>query len=262
LLKVGDDGTIETIPMVYAAWFNPMWMHSYGGTLYDEAGSKITANDPTNVTCWEWLSEYYLSFGDIDQLTAFAQRPGFFDAGNPFSTNQCAYILDGFWLYESLDTHSPDINYGVAYWPTLGGTDAEKANWQIGGWHYSIPKGVPNPDAGWDFLRYTFVDNSGKMGCDTLNGPGVIAQFPNWISCLQDKMGADNRMAPYLRIFTEQSEVATKQFPVIENQSFYTDELTRTFDLVLRKQMTPQDALDEVTKTVQADLDRIRAEAG
>ena len=262
LLKTADDGTIDTIPMVYMSWFNPMWMHAYGGVLFDEANNKITANDPTNVKCWEWLSEYYLSFGDVDQLTAFAQRPGFFDAGNPFATNQCAYVMDGFWYYEAIDTHAPDMKYGVGYWPTLNGTDAEKANWQIGGWHYSIPKGVPNPDTGWDVLQYMFVDNSGKMGCDTLNGPGVIAEFQPWISCLQDKMGADNRMSPYLHVFTEQAEAATRQFPIIENQTFYTDELTRTFDLVLRKQMTPQDALDEVTKNVQEDLDKIRAEAG
>jgi ABC-type glycerol-3-phosphate transport system substrate-binding protein len=262
LLKVADDGTIEQIPMTYLSWFTPMWMHAYGGVLYDEANGKITANDATNVKCWEWLSDYYLSFGDIDQLTAFAQRPGFFDAGNPFATNQCAYVMDGFWYYEAIDQHAPDMKYGVGYWPTLGGTDAEKANWQIGGWHYSIPKGVPNPDAGWDVLRYMFVDNSGKMGCDTLNGPGVIAEFQPWISCLQGKMGADNRMAPYLHVFTEQAEAATRQFPIIENQTFYTDELTRMFDLVLRKQMTSQAALDEVTKNVQEDLDKIRADGG
>jgi hypothetical protein len=110
-------------------------------------------------------------------------------------------------------------------------------------------------------MRYMFVDNSAKMGCDTLNGPCAVAQFQDWITCLQQKMGADNRMAPYLKYFTEQAQVATKYFPTVENQAFYGDELTRVFDLMIRNQLEPQAALDEVTKNVQADLDKIRSGA-
>ncbi len=34
----------------------------------------------------------------------------------------------------------------------------------IGGWQYSLPKGIPNVDASWDFMRYMFVDQFGEHG--------------------------------------------------------------------------------------------------
>ncbi len=68
-------------------------------------------------------------------------------------------------------------------------------------------------------------------------------------------------MSPYLSVFTEQAKTASKFFPIIENQAFYSDELVRVYDLMIRDQLTPQAALDEVTITVQADLDKIRSGA-
>jgi multiple sugar transport system substrate-binding protein len=236
-------------------------MFAFGGMLYDDASGKVTANDPKNVEAFTFLKDFWQGMGDIDQLTAFAQRPGQLEAGNPFATGQSVHVFDGFWYYEAIDQYAPDMSYGVGYWPTPNGTEEEKKNWMIGGWQYSLPKGIPNADESWKFMRYMFVDNSAKMGCDTLNGPCVVAQFQDWITCLQGKMGPDNRMAPYLKVFTEQAQVATKYFPIIENQAFYGDELTRVFDLMIRDQLEPQAALDEVTTSVQADLDKIRSGA-
>ncbi len=210
LLKKSDDGTIEQASLWYTTGWLPQWMYAFGGKLYDDASGKVTANDPKNVEAFTFLKGFWQGMGDIDQLTAFAQRPGQLEAGNPFATGQSVHVFDGFWYYEAIDQYAPDMQYGVGYWPTPNGTEEEKKNWMLDGWQYSLPKGIPNVDESWKFMRYMFVDNSAKMGCDTLNGPCIVAQFQDWITCLQQKMGPDNRMAPYLKIFTEQAQVATK----------------------------------------------------
>lgn len=260
VVKYNADGSIERAAMMYSTGWLAQWFYVFGGKMYDEANRKITANDSKNVEALTWLRNYYQSMGDIDKLTAFAQRPGFFEAGNPFATQQCAFLMDGFWYYEAIDQHAPDLEYGVAFWPTPNGTDEEMKNYMLGGWHYSLAKGIAHPDQSWQFLRYMFWDKSAKMGIDTLNGTCVVAQLDDWLSGMQAKLGDSNRMTPYLHIFTDTGAVATNYFPIIPNQTFYTDELVRVYDLVVRNQMEPQAALDEVTTNVQADLDKISSE--
>lgn len=237
-----------------AAWF-VNWAYIFGGKFYDEASGKITANDPANVEALARL-QAYVKYLDVNKLAAFNQRPGTFEAGNPFSTKQAAFIIDGFWTYEALDQHAPDIDYAVTFWPTLKGTEAERANYVVGGWQVALPAGAKHSDDAWKFLRYGFINKSAEMGYSTLNGPCVKSQFQAWEDGLRAKMGSNNRMAPYLRMFTQTGEFATKFFPIMPVQQFYLDELNRIYDLVMREEMTPQSGLDEVTKNVQTELDK------
>jgi multiple sugar transport system substrate-binding protein len=256
ILQKDSNGDIQRIGYIPGAGHLVNWMYIFGGKFYDAATQKVTANDPANVAFLEKLTEY-VKLLDVDKLAAFNQRPGTYEAGNPFSTKQSAFVFDGFWTYEALDEHSPDIDYAVAFWPTVNGTPEERKNYAISGWMFSIPSGSKNPDAAWNFLRYAFVDQAAKMGYLTLNGPCVKSQLSGWETGLKEKMGADNRMASSLHVFSETGAAATNFFPIIPVQSFYNDEINRVYDLVIRGQLTPQAALDEVTTNVQAELDKV-----
>ncbi len=234
------------------------WSFIFGGKFYDAASGKITANDPANVAVLENLATYVKEL-DVNKLAAFNKRPGAYEAGNPFATKQAAYLFDGFWTYEALDQHAPDIDYGVAFWPTVNGTEAERANYMIGGWQVSIPtKAKFGPEAA-KFIKYAFIDKSAEMGYKTLNGTCVQAQFKTWEDGVKAKLGSSNRMVPYLSKFGETGAIGKNYFPAIPVQSFYQDELNRVYDLVVRGEMKPQAALDEVTKNVQGELDKIKA---
>jgi ABC-type glycerol-3-phosphate transport system substrate-binding protein len=255
ILQKDTNGDIQRIGYIPTAGHLINWSYIFGGKFYDPASQKITANDPANVAFLEKLADY-VKLLDVDKLTAFNQRPGTFEAGNPFATKQSAFVFDGFWTYEAFDQHAPDIDYAVAFWPTVKGTPEERKNYAISGWMYSIPTGAKNNDAAWKFIRYAFIDQCAKMGYLTLNGPCVKRALPDWEAGVKEKMGANNRLAPHLHIFSETGAAATNFFPIIPVQSFYNDELNRVYDLVIRGQQTPQAALDEVTKNVQAELDK------
>jgi multiple sugar transport system substrate-binding protein len=256
ILQKDGSGDIQRVGYVPAANHFVNWAYIFGGKFYDSAGHKITANDPANVAVLEKLVDY-VKLLDPNKLAAFNARPGTYEAGNPFSTKQAAFIMDGFWTYEALDQHSPDIDYAVAFWPTLKGTPEDRKNYAISGWMYSIPAGTKNSDASWKFIRYAFIDECAKMGYLTLNGPCVKSQLKPWEDGVKQKMGEKNRMAPYMNVFSETGAAATNFFPIIPVQSFYNDELSRVFDLALRGELNPQAALDEVTKNVQAELDKV-----
>lgn len=258
ILQKDSSGDIQRIGYNPTSGQFVNWAYIFGGEFYDAKAHKITANHPANVEALSRIQEYVKDL-DVNKLAAFNQRPGTFEAGNPFSTKQAAFVIDGFWTYEALDQHAPDIDYAVAFWPTLKGTPEERANYMTGGWQYSIPAGTKHADAAWNFLRYAFIDHSAKMGYMTVNGTCVKSQFKEWEDGVKQKMGENNRLAPYLHLFTETADAATKYFPMIPVQAFYQDELNRVYDLVMRGEMTPQAALDEVTKNVQAELDKVKA---
>jgi multiple sugar transport system substrate-binding protein len=255
ILQKDANGDIQRMGYSPSAGHFVNWSFISGGKFYDPDNKKITANDPANVAVLEWMVNYVKEL-DVNKLAAFNQRPGTYEAGNAFSTKQAAHFFDGFWTFEALDQHSPDIDYGVAFWPTLKGTPDERKNYSISGWMYSLPTGAQHTDQAWKFVRYAFIDQAGKMGYLTLNGPCVKSQFQTWEDGMKQKLGNDNRMAPYLKVFTDTGAAAGNFFPIIPVQSFYNDELDRVYDLAVRGELTPQAALDEVTKNVQSELDK------
>jgi multiple sugar transport system substrate-binding protein len=257
ILQKDSAGDIQRIGYNPTAGQFVNWAYIFGGEFYDTNARKVTANHPANVEALARIQEYVKEL-DVNKLAAFNQRPGTFEAGNPFATKQAAFVIDGFWTYEALDQHAADIDYAVALWPTLKGTAEERANYMTGGWQYSIPSGTKNSEAAWKFVRYAFIDHSAKMGYMTVNGTCVKSQFQAWEDGVKSKMGENNRLAPYLKLFTDTGATATKYFPSIPVQAFYQDELTRIYDLVMRGEVTPQAGLDEVTKNVQAELDKVK----
>lgn len=256
ILKKDAAGEIERVGFIPDAGRFVEWAFIHGGQFYDAASGKITANHPGNVAALEWLASYVKEL-DINKLAAFTKRPGTYEAGNPFSTKQSAFVFDGFWTYEALDQHSPDIDYAVAYYPTVSGKPEDRKNYAISGWSYAIPTGSKHVEEAWQFIRYAFMDKSAVMGYKTLNGTTMVKQFKQWEDGVRAKMGASNRMAKYLDVFTGTGAVATNFFPIIPVQSFYQDELRRVVDLVFRGTLTPQAGLDEVNKNVQAELEKV-----
>ncbi|MEZ4621469.1 MAG: hypothetical protein R2867_39035 [Caldilineaceae bacterium] len=96
------------------------------------------------------------------------------------------------------------------------------------------------------------------MGYKTLNGPCVKAvarlgsrSATTWARTI--------RMVPHSGVFSQTGAAATNFFPVSVDGSYYNDELTRIYDLVMREEVTAQAGLDEVTTNVQAELDKAMA---
>lgn len=256
ILQKDADGNITRIGYVPTADQFITWAYLNGGEFYDAENRKVTANDPINVQTLEWLLDY-VKVLDVNKLAAFnANYPGYSQAGNPFATKQSAYLITGFWAYDALNQFAPDIKYGVGFQPTPTGAEAERANYLIQGWMYTIPTGAKQADTAWNFIKYAFIDEAAKMGYLTLNGPCVKNSFKAFEDGLRAQIGAEDRISPYLDVFTKTGEAGTKHWPNMSVNGFYYDEVVRIWDFVARGEKTPQEALDEVTVTVQAELDK------
>lgn len=256
ILQKDDDGNITRLGYTPNADQFIQWVYLNEGRFYDEDNQRVTANEEINVQTLQWLVDY-VSTIDVDKLAAFNEsNPSYSQPGNPFATKQSAYLVTGFWAYEALNEFAPDIDYGVTFLPTPTGDPAERANYLIQGWMYAIPAGAANADASWDFIKYAFIDNAAEMGVSTLNGPCVKASFPAFEEGLRELMGSEDRLAPYLDVFTQTGEAGTQHWPNMAVNSFYYDEVSRIWDFASRSDMTPQEAMDEVTANVQNELDK------
>jgi hypothetical protein len=94
------------------------------------------------------------------------------------------------------------------------------------------------------------------MGVDTLNDPAWKPALADWETGAKKALGDKNRMSPYLDVFVKIGNNATKNFPVIPVNQFYSDQISRIFDLIMRDQVKIKDGLDEVTKNVQSELEK------
>jgi maltose-binding protein MalE len=63
-------------------------------------------------------------------------------------------------------------------------------------------------------------------------------------------------MTPYFKAFTELGIKARRQFPVIPVNSQYLDAIDRAYQYTIRNEKTAEEALAEVTVTIQAELDK------
>ncbi len=258
ILKLDGAGNLERIGWSPTSYDFPNWGFIFGGQWYDAQQGKITANDPKIVEALEWVVDYVKGIG-ADKLSAWqSSQPDSYSPGNPFATARGAFLLDGYWMGFTLDDLAPDLEYGVTYWPTPNGTPEERRNYFINGWMVAIPRGAKHADQVWQFAKWYFTDNAWRMCCDTVSGITVIAQIPQFKTCvIEEQLKGDNRLAPYINIFTDTGAAATNYWPAIPVNSFYSDEAARAYDFAVRGEKTAKQALDDCTATVQAELDKV-----
>lgn len=256
LIKKDGEGNVVRLGYVPDANQLKYWGYIFGGEWYDAERNKITANHPKNVEALEWITEYVKEVG-YDVISAWLQtNPYSYGPGNPFATGNTAYLFEGYWMYDVFAQYSPTIKYGVAFWPTLKGTPEERKNYIVEGWDIGITKSAKNPDAAWEFIKYMFFDNGWKTTCPTFYGNALSAQMEEWKQCTINENLKDSPMTQYFHVFTETALAGTKYWSLIPVNSFYQDQLVRALDFAIRGQKTPQEALDEVTETVQRELDQ------
>ena len=228
----------------------------YDGVFYDDNAKKVTCNQGGVVKALEWMVENAKKW-PVEKVAAFtAGMPGYSQPNSGFATGRQTYLFTGFWAYEALDKYAPDLDYGMFFLPTLNGTEAERKNYVIQGWDYSIPKGSKQIDAAWQFLKYAFYDHAWEMGVKTINGNCVLAQMKQFEEGVIKAIGEDNRMAPLFHIFSETGAAGEKFWPVMPVASRYYDEVNRAQDFATRMEKTAQEALDEAARITQEELDK------
>lgn len=156
LTRKGEDGGISTLG--FAPNYGNAWLYMYGwmngARFMSEDGRTVMLDSPEVVEALEYMVDIYDSLGGVQGVYAFQQslQGGPLD---PFINSQVAMKIDGNWFIETIAAYKPDMDVLVAPAPMPQDrvdAGAPPVSWS-GGFAFSIPKTVRDPEASWKLIR-------------------------------------------------------------------------------------------------------------
>ncbi len=221
------------------------WGIVFGGGFYDEDTQTITANDPANVAALEWMAGYWSRLG-ADKVAAFTSGFGdYISTQNPFFVGKEGFKQVGEWFIQFQKKFAPDLEMDMiaAPYPDGGRPNATT----FGGSVFTIPTGVKNPEAAWQFIRWLSEDeHMGEFCYNIQNIPPKVA------AANAERFVSDHRFKLSLDLLNGPNAFGPPKIPV---NDFYNSRLNEAETAVKAGQLTAQEALDRVTEEVQRELD-------
>ena len=240
---IDSAGNIERVGLLPAniQW----WGIVFGGMYYDEENQQITANDPKNVAALEWMASYWERLGP-DRVAAFTSGFGdYISTQNPFFVGKEGFKQVGEWFIQFQKKFAPDLEMDMiaAPYPDGGRPNATT----FGGSVFTIPTGVQNPEAAWEFIRWLSEDeHMGEFCFNIQNIPPKVA------AATAERFVSDHRFKLSLDLLNGPNAFGPPKIPV---NDFYNSRLNEAETAVKAGQLSAQEALDRVTEEVQRELD-------
>ena len=223
------------------------WGWAFGGKFYDTKTGKVTANDAGVVRALEWIASYADKYG--------ATKVGAFSTGfgsreqNPFYIGKVAMQCMHISSLEEMKQYAPNLDYGIGYLPSAPGGGAH-SSW-VGGWCLALPKGSPNAEAGWEFIKWCCREKQGTAAVGKIQGVFPGFKRSPYFDRIRNKKG----YGEFLQILEE----CRHQRPVMPAQAYYMSALGRAVDYAIYNDVGPHEVLDQATRDTQAELDLMLA---
>lgn len=244
LEKVDANGNIESVGILPATlrW----WGLVFGGSFYDEANQKVTANDPKIVAALDWMLSYWNRLG-ADKIAAFQSGYGdYLSPQNSFFVGKENITQVGEWFIQFQKKFAPDLDMDMMAAPPPDGGRENCTTFD--GSVFTIPAGVRNPEASWSFIKWLSEDaHMGEFCYNITNIPPKVAPAS------EERFVADARFQLALNLLNGPNAFGPDKMPV---NNFYGSRLSEAETAVKNGQMSAQEALDRVTEEVQAELDQ------
>lgn len=234
IAELGDDHYLFSDGGTYG-WAVLPWIWSFGGALTDEDITTATGylNSEETVAAYEFL---------VEMIDSGCFSPSFLggglDSGTGYFTDVFASIMDGPWMFPIAEAQYPDFTIETALLPAGPGGSISV----VGGENIALFKGAET-EAALEFLRFTQSDIYQLKMSET----GQLTVKP---ALLEDEYFQDH---PYYGTFLQQLETARARTPH-PAWSQMEELLTDAGQLILRGEMSAQDALDATAEEIDALL--------
>ncbi len=145
ILRVGH------LPQEPGWWLDMMGVW-FNGRLYD-GDRRITAEAPGNLAALQWFRDTVAKYG-IENLRNYGATGGnFASPQNPFLSGRVAMELQGVWMHNFIDKYAPDLDWGVAPFPTADpatSKDTTIVETDV----LVIPRGAAHAAEAFEFMAY------------------------------------------------------------------------------------------------------------
>lgn len=217
------------------------WGWLFGGDWWDYTTNKATAHHPGNVKALEYLTEYWQKYNDAFTYLGKGLPTGLsrFTAGR----EAMAFMTPG--NYNQTRERLPDLDIAVTRMINNPEAGVENATW-IGGWDLAITAGSKNPDAAFQFIKFITSDP---------DGVSTFCEYGSWMP--------SNIKVPYFRklgslpqwkVYTDTVVSAVKYRPAVPVFGSYNAQLGTLFPKIIRKEMTAQSAMEDLSKQIDAEM--------
>ena len=244
LEKVDASGNIERVGLLPEdiTW----WGRVFGGDFFDADNNKITANDERIVQALDWMGSTYQRLGP-EQVAAFKSGYGdYMSTQNPLFAGKEGYKQVGEWFVQFSKKFAPEQDIRMIPAPAPEGGRAMCT--KFGGSVFTIPTGVGNPDASWEFIKFLSQDEiMGEFCFNITNVPPKVAPAS------EERFVSDARFQLALDLLNGENAFGPDKMPV--NDSLFA-KLAEAETSIMAGQATAQELLDRVTQEVQEELDK------
>ena len=218
------------------AWTVLPWIWSMGGNILDPQMTKATGylNGPKTVATYElWLKMF------SDGCMAPVVLGNGVDVWNGFAQDIYANLDNGPWTYPIIQTQYPDKKIYASAFPAgeAGSIDV------VGGEDVNLFQQSQHKQEAMEFIRFLLSSEYQLKMAETGQIP-VLLEAAN-----SDYM----KSHPYYPVFMEQLKTARAR-PAHPSWAKMDEYLTEAGQLILRKEMTPQQALDQAAAKIDALL--------
>ncbi|MFM7458575.1 MAG: extracellular solute-binding protein [bacterium] len=228
-------GWLPTWPI----WSGRFIVTAFGGKWADDY--KITANAPENIKAWEWVLENFIKKIPQEKLQGFIEgNISYQSPDNPFYAGQVALETSGVWEYGFAKKFSPNYQVEVKAFPSFN----LEAPTEIAVDALAIPKGAKNPDKALYFMLWLLKkENINYLALSQSKFP------PLKLSESEKREFIKKHPNPYIEVFMDLAESSNAvYFPHLSFSKEYKREIKKAFDKVLRLEMSPKEALDDLQR--------------
>lgn len=232
-------------------WMNTTWSQLNGGTIFDSSTLTYKIDSPQNV---EWMN-YWLDWaenqykGNMEKLNILYTGPDVYP-DSPFQLKKAGMATSGAWA--CTDAGIP-FKWEV-FAPPPGPSGSGPKTFYYPNW-FAMPKGGPHPQEAFKFIEHmttkgwaVWYENA------TLDTPAWTGISPEVINKTLEAQEGRERAIELQKYFSEMLKTTADVWtsPV---ESFASDTLASAIGEILNKVSSPDEALANAQKVVQAKLD-------
>jgi len=230
-------------------WWPWFWGYWFGGELWNKKDT-ITADDPGNVNAYEWVQSYSLKYG-VDNVKKFSSSFGQFSSPqNAFLSSKVAMVVQGTWMYNFINKYATGMSWAAAPFPSDEGKlkDVSYIEADI----LIIPKGARHPDEAFKFMAFVNSQEGMELLCE---GQRKFTPLKKVSEDFYKK-----HKNPYIHMFRKLAESPNAFItPKMVIWQEYQREMSFAYETIRDLETLPQEALEQVTASMQRRLNREEA---
>ncbi len=251
LFRTDSGGGLQRVGFLHRepGWWSWLWANHFGGRIFDEASNRATVDSAENLRAMDWMQGYAKDLG-VQRLKIFAESFGnYFTPENPFLTGKVAMIIQGPWIANLILAFKPDLDYGVAPFPTERGQPPDMPVGLIDTDVLVIPRGAKNPEAAMEFIAFTQRQDMTEQLATAHCKPSPLAKVSEEFLAKHPNRG----IRVHYDIFRSAGAFVPPRTRVWQQ---FKDEYDTQVQRMWRLEQPPQVALAELQTRVQSLIDQ------